>query len=128
MNGTPSRCVSFSLQVKETMTNDEILIYNCHHGTCNSMHGDIDRSETIFGIVVGLESGFSKMYDVQPGVTRNDGVDKANIQLFHHEVCEMGARCFAELCFAVVMDSSDNSMVVIIQQTLYLHPLFGYRS
>ena len=115
MDGTPSRRVPFSLQVKETTTDDEILIYNCHHGMCNSMNGGIDRSEIIFGIVVGLESGFSKTYDVEPGVPRNDGVDKANIQLFHHEVCEMGARCFTQLCFAVVVDSSGNSMVVIIQ-------------
>ena len=100
MDGTPSRCVSFSLQVEETMTDDEILLDNRHHGTCDSMDGEMDRSETIFGIKEGLESGISKMGNVQPGSPRNDGVNKVNIQLFHREVCKMGARCFTELCFA----------------------------
>ena len=110
------------------MTDDEILLDNRHHGTCDSMNGEMDRSETIFGIEEGLESGISKMGDVQPGSPRNDGVNKANIQLFHREVCNMRARCFAELCFAAVEDSLGNSMVVITQRTLYLHPPFGYTS
>ena len=91
MDGTPSRHVSFSLQVEETTTDYEILLDNRHHGTCDSMNGEMDRSETIFGIEEGLESGISKTGDVQPGSPRNDGVNKANIQLFHREVCEMGA-------------------------------------
>ena len=128
MDGTPSIHVSVSLQVEETTMDDEILLDNRHHGTCDSMNGEMDRSETIFGMEVGLESGRSKTGDVQPGSPRNDGVNKVNIQLFHHEVCEMGARCFAELCFVAVKDSSDNLMVVITQQTLYLRPPFGYTS
>ena len=48
MDGTPSRCVSFSRQVEVTMTDDEILLDNCHHGMCGSMNGEMDRSETIF--------------------------------------------------------------------------------
>ena len=87
MDGTPSRRVSFSLQVEETTTDNESLLDNCHHGTCDSMNGEMDRSETIFGMEAGLESGRSKTGDVQPGSPRNDGVNKANIQLFHHEVC-----------------------------------------
>ena len=99
MDGTPSRHVSFSLQVEETTTDDEILLYNRCHGTCDSMNGEMDRPETIFGIEEGLESGNSNTGNVQPGSPRNDGVNKANIQLFYREVCEMGARCFTELCF-----------------------------
>ena len=127
MDGTPSRCVSFSLQAEETMMDDEILLDNCHHGMRDSMNSEMDRSEIIFGMEVGLESGRSKTGDVQPGSPRNDGVNKANIQSFHREVCEMGARCFVKLCFAAVEDSLGNPMV-ITQQTLYLHPLFGYMS
>ena len=48
--------------------------------------------------------------------------------MFHREVCEMRARCFPELCFAAVEDSSGNSMVMITQRTLNLHPPFGYMS
>ena len=87
MDGTPSRRESFSLQVEETTTDNESLLDNCHHGTCDSMNGEMDRSETIFGMEAGLESGCSKTGDVQLGSPRNDGVNKANIQLFHHEVC-----------------------------------------
>ena len=48
MDGTPSRRVPYSLQVEETTTDDEILLDNRHHGTCDSMNGEMDRSETIF--------------------------------------------------------------------------------
>ena len=65
---------------------DEILLDNHHHGTCGSMNSEMDRSETIFGMEVGLESGSSKTGDVQPVSPRNDGVNKTNIQLFHREV------------------------------------------
>ena len=81
--------MSFSLQVEETSTDDKILIDNCHHGTCNSTNSEMDRSETIFGIKIGLESGCSEADDVEPGLLRNDDVDKANIQLFHYEVCKI---------------------------------------
>ena len=128
MDGMPSRRVSFSLQVEETTVDDRILLYNRHHGTRDSMNSGMDRLETIFGIELGLESGSSKTGDVQLGSPRNDGVDKANIQLFHRTVCKMGARCFAEICFAAVEDSLGNSMVVITQRTLYLHPPFAYTS
>ena len=64
MDGTPSRHVSFSLQVEETTTDDEILLDNRHHGTCDSMDGEMDRPETIFGIEEGLECGISKTSDV----------------------------------------------------------------
>ena len=47
-DGTPLRPVSFSLQVEETTTDDKILFDNRHHGTCDSMNGEMDRSETIF--------------------------------------------------------------------------------
>ena len=88
MDGTPSRCVSFSLQVQETMTDDEILLENHHHRTCDSMNSEMDRSETIFGMEVGLESGRSKTGDIQLDSLRNDGVNKANIQLFHREMSQ----------------------------------------
>ena len=65
MDGTPSRHISFSLQVEETTTDDEIVLDNRHHHTCDSMNGEMDRSEIIFGIEEGLESGISKMGDVQ---------------------------------------------------------------
>ena len=55
----------FSLQVEETITDNEILLDNGHHGTCDSMNSEMDRSETIFGIKEGLESGISKMGNVQ---------------------------------------------------------------
>ena len=35
----------------------------------------------------------------------------------------MGAKCFPELCFATVKESSGNLMVVTTQQILNLHPL-----
>ena len=58
---------------------------------------------------------------------RDDGIDKVH-KLFYCEVCKMVAKCFPELCFATVKDSSGNSLIVITQQTLNLHPqaLFGY--
>ena len=65
MDGTPSRRVSYSLQVEETTMDDEILLDNHHHGTCDSMNSEMDRSGTIFGIEEGLESGISKTGDVQ---------------------------------------------------------------
>ena len=58
MDGTPSRHVSCSLQVEETTTDDEIVLDNCHHGTCDSMNGVMDRSETIFGIEVSSLCAF----------------------------------------------------------------------
>ena len=85
MDGTPSRRVSFSLQVEETTTDDEIILDNRHHGTCGSMNGEMDRSETIYGMEVCLESGCSKTGDVQLVSPRNDGVNKTNIQLFHRD-------------------------------------------
>ena len=66
MDGTPSRRVSFCLQVEETTTDDEILLDNRHLGKCDSMDGEMDRPETIFGIEEGLECGISKTGDVQP--------------------------------------------------------------
>ena len=66
--------------------------------------------------------------NVELGSPRNDGIDKVKIKMFHREVCEMGARCFPELCFAAVEDSSGNSMVMITQRTLNLHPPFGCMS
>ena len=44
----PSRHVSFSFQVEETTTDDDIQLDNHHHGTCDSMNGKMDMSETIF--------------------------------------------------------------------------------
>ena len=122
MDVTPSRVVSFALQAEETMSDDEILIDDCQHGR------ETDRSEIVAGMEVGLESGYSNTDDVEPGSPRNDGVDKVKTGIFHREVCEMGARCFLELCFAAVEDSSGNSTVMITQRTLNLHPLFGYMS
>ena len=43
------------------------------HGTRGSETG---RSEIIVGMEVGLQSGYSKTNDVEPGSPRNDGVDK----------------------------------------------------
>ena len=60
MDGTPSRHVSFSLQVEETTTDIEIVLDNHHHGTCDSMNGEMDRSETIFGIEVSSLCAFMR--------------------------------------------------------------------
>lgn len=38
----------------------------------------------------------------------------------------MGATCFPELCFTAVKYSSGNSMVIITQPTLIIHPPFDY--
>ena len=85
----------------------------------------MDRSEIVAGMEVGLESGYSNIDDMEPGLPRNDGVDKVKTKLFHREICEMGTRCFPELCFATVEDSSGNSMIMITQRNLNLHPPFG---
>ena len=41
MDETPSRCVSFTLQVEETTSDDEIVINDHCHGSCDS---EMDRS------------------------------------------------------------------------------------
>ena len=49
----PSRCMSFALQAA---TDDEILIDDCQH----CMRGrEMDRSEIVAGMEVGLKSGYS---------------------------------------------------------------------
>ena len=122
MDVTPSKCISFTLQAEETTTDDEILIDNRQYGT----HGrETDRSEIAAGMEVGLESGYSNTDNMEPGSPRFDGVDKVKTELFHREICEMGTRCFPELCFAAVEDSSGNSMIMITQRTLNLHSPFG---
>ena len=73
---------------------------------------------------VGLNNRHSKIDDVEL-VLVNDGVDKM-YKLFHCEVCKMGAKCFLKLSFATVENSLGNSMVVITQQTLTIHLLFGF--
>ena len=124
MDETPSRRVSFALRVQETTTDDEILIddYRCD--------SEMDRSIVggFVGMEVGFESGQSNTGDVEQGSPTNDGVDRVRTELFHREVCEMGAKCFPELCFAPVQDSSGNSMVLITQRTLNFHPPFSYTS
>ena len=112
MDETPSRRVSFALRVEETTSNDKILIDDHRHVSCDS---EMDRSEIIVGMEVGHESGQNNTGDVEQGSPRNDGIDKVKSALFHREVCDMGAKCFPELCFAPVQDSSGNSMVVITQ-------------
>ena len=119
MDVTPSRV---ALQVEETTADDKILIDDHHLGS------ETGRSEVIVGMEVGLESGYNKTDNAEPALLRNDGIDKVKTELFHHEVCEMGAKYFPELCFATVEDSAGNSMVIITQQTLNLHSPFGYMS
>ena len=86
MDVTHSRRVSVALQVEETTADNEILIDDRHRGS------ETGRSEVIVGMEVGLESGYNKTDDVEPGLLRNDGVDKVKTELFHREVCEMGAK------------------------------------
>ena len=69
MDVTPSRRVSVALQVEETTADDEILIDDRHCGTCGSETG---RSEVIVGMEVGLESGYNKTDDVEPGIVKFD--------------------------------------------------------
>ena len=114
-------CVCLSLQIEETMNDDKILIDNHLHSMCNCM----DRSEIIVRMEIGLENGHGKTDDVDLGSPRNNGVDKVN-KLFYHEVSQMGATCFPELCFTAAKYSSGNSMVVITQPTLIIHPPFDY--
>ena len=40
MDEAPSRCVPFALQVEETTSDDEILIDDHRHGSCDS---EMDR-------------------------------------------------------------------------------------
>ena len=86
------------------MSVDEILSDNYHHGTCDNMNSEIDK---IVRMEVSLESVYCKTNDVELGspISRNNDVDKVN-KLFHCEVCKMEAKCFIELCFAAVDDSS----------------------
>ena len=76
------------------------LICNHHHDTCDSMDSEMDRSGIIVRMEVSLESGHYKTDNVEPG-SPNDGVNEVK-KLFHCEVCEMGAKCFAELCFCCI--------------------------
>ena len=47
MDETPSRCVSFAVRVAETTSDDEILIDDHRHGSCDSeMDRSNNRSET----------------------------------------------------------------------------------
>ena len=124
MDETPSRRVSFARQGEET-TDDEVLIDDHRHGMCSS-----GGSERTVRIEVGDE-GISEETDsnnVELGSPRCNIIDKAKIESFHHEVCELGVDRFPELCFSPVQDISGNSMLVITQRTVMLHPPFGYTS
>ena len=88
------------------------------------MESEIDRAAIIVRMEIGLNNGHSKIGDVEL-VLVNDGVDKM-CKLFHREVCKMGAKYFLKLSFATVENSLGNSMVIITQQTLTIHPLFGF--
>ena len=69
MDATPSRRMSFALQLEETTSKDEILIDDRRrHGMRGSETG---RSDIIVGMEVGLESGYSKTNDVEPGSPRS---------------------------------------------------------
>ena len=63
-------------------------MYNCHDDMYDSMDSEVDRSEIIIRIEVSLKRGHSKIDNVEPNSSRNDGINKVN-KLFHHEVCEM---------------------------------------
>ena len=52
---------------------------------------EMDRSEIIVRMEIGIESGHSKTDDVELVSPRNNGLNKVN-KLFHHEVCEMGTK------------------------------------
>ena len=71
-----------------------MTIIMSHVITCDS---EMDRSETM---EIGHESGQNNTGNVEQGPSRNDGFNKVKRKLFHREVCEMGAKCFPELCFA----------------------------
>ena len=73
----------------------------------------MDRSDIIVRMEISLESGHSKIDNVEPG-SLNDNIDKVK-KLFHCEVCEIGGKCFPELRFATVKGSLGNLMVVITQ-------------
>ena len=114
MDETPSRRVTFAVQVEETstetLTDNEVLI-NDHHNS---------NSE----VTAGMEDGNSNNGDVE----MNNGADKMKIKSFHRKVCDTVAKRFPELCFVSVQDFSGNSMIVITQQTLNHHPPFGHVS
>ena len=118
MDKTPSRLVSAAVH-DETTTDAEILIDDHLNGM---------RPEIIAGTEAGLESRDSNAGDMKQGLSINNAADKAKIEFFHCEVCDTVAQCFPELCFISVQDISGNSMVVITQRTLNLHPHFGYIS
>ena len=84
------------------MSADEILSDNCHHGMYDNINSEIYK---IVRMEVSLESVYCKTDDVKLGSPRNYDVDKVN-KLFHREVCKMEAKCFIELCFAAIEDSS----------------------
>ena len=57
---------------------------------CDSMDGEVDRSEIIIRIEVSHIRRHGKIDIVEPDLSKNDGINKVN-KSFHHEVCEMGA-------------------------------------
>ena len=118
MDKTPSRRISAAIH-DETTTDAEVLIDDHLNGM---------RSEIITGTEAGLENRDSNAGDMKQGSSINNAADKVKIESFHHEVCDTVAQCFPELCFISVQDISGNSMVVITQRTLNLHPSFGYIS
>ena len=71
---------SFALQVEESMTDNEID--DRHHGTHDS---EMDRSEIIIGMEVGLESGHSRTGVLELGLPRNDGFNKVKSELYLRE-------------------------------------------
>ena len=54
-NGYTFKAHAFSLQGEET-SDDEILTDNHHHGMCDCMDCEMDMSEIMTGMEVGIES------------------------------------------------------------------------
>lgn len=69
--------VFFSSNCNEEITSDdEILIDNRPHGTCDSMDNEMDRSVIIIRMEVGLASGYNKTDNVELGSPRDNDIDK----------------------------------------------------
>ena len=91
------------------------------------MESEKDRAVIIVRMEVGLDNGQSKIDDVEP-VLMNDGVDKI-YNLFHREVCNMGAKCFLKLSFAAVENSSANpDYSPSVWFHLRAHPYFSWHN
>ena len=121
MAETPSRHTVVQQNVVMSSDIEREIDYELQDGIA----GDSEGTEAN---AVSEERGEGVPGEENNGPVEIGEVDRAEHELFHHEVCELGTNDFPDLCFVKAQDDAGNSMVVITQQTLMFHRPFGFTS